>query len=568
MKARIGRGLALLLTLTICVSFIAGCGSNTSQNSQQNSQQNSEDSGSSSSVTEGIDSIVRFGRDWPTYYDPGVGSSYTCSIAQTNIYDALVFANPDGSVSPHVAKEWTVSEDGTVYTFYLRDDVKFHTGNILTAHDVEYSFKRLMDIGQSVAYLYKDIYKDCRAVDDYTFEFTLNYAFGPFVNTLPRFFILEKALVEEHTDLTATTYGENGDYGTNWLLTHDAGSGPYKTVEFKLEEYLLGEKFDDYFLGWEEDAPQYFMLSNMNDPVAQRTAFANQELELSSDSLPQETYAELEEMGGELAVRTGTGVWSILLNTKMAPTDDINFRKALAYAFDYDTVVSDILPGTDKVTGPVTDFLFGKNKDLEGYYFDMEKAQEYLMKSKYADDPSQWVVTMSWCAEIPEQEKITLMFQAALQQLGITLEVTKKPFSAMTADAQTIETTPNASIVQWTPNYLEAGDVFKTRYHSDSTGTWEQMEWLLDDKLDAMIDDALATADNGEREKKYQEIEQYIFDLCPTIWMADNTAKFVTQPYVEWPILTYYKNNIPNLSIVGYDLWFHDFKVHVDQKNK
>ena len=83
-----------------------------------------------------------------------------------------------------------------------------------------------------------------------------------------------------------------------------------------------------------------------------------------------------------------------------------------------------------------------------------------------------------------------------------------------------------------------------------------------------MIDDALATADNGEREKKYQEIEQYIFDLCPTIWMADNTAKFATQPYVEWPILTYYKNNTPNLSIVGYDLWFHDFKVHVDQKNK
>ena len=266
--------------------------------------------------------------------------------------------------------------------------------------------------------------------------------------------------------------------------------------------------------------------------------------------------------------RTGTGAWSILINTKAAPTDDVNFRKALAYAFDYDTMQNVIFPSSEKMTGPVADGIFGKNEELEGYYYDLEKAKEYLEKSKYAGDPSAWVVTMSWCAEIPEQEKLSLMFQASLEQLGIKLEITKKPFAAMTADAQTIETTPNTSIVQWSPDYFEAGSVFKSRYHSDSAGTWEQMEWLLDEKLDAMIDDALITMDAAEREAKYQEIEAYIVDLCPTIWMGTNGAKIAVQPYVEWDILDASNAGRPCPSIVGYDIYFRNMKVHTDQRTK
>ena len=559
--------LALLLILAMAFTM-AACTS--SSNSPEPDAV--VDDEANAGVTDEMKSIIRFGRDWPTYYDPAVGSSYTCSIAQTAIYDALVyFDNATGTVVPHVATSWDVSDDGLTYTFHLRDDVKFHSGNYLKASDAEYSLNRLLTVGQGPAYLYSKYVDGCEAVDDTTFVIKLNSPFAPFVNSLPRFFIVEQAVVESHYDMSVSTYGEYGDYGTNWMLTNDAGSGPYKTYEFMLEEYLIGERYEDYFLGWDgkyAEAPKYFKLSNMADTVAQRTAFANEELELSSDALPQETYAELEQMGGQLVNKTGTGAWSILINTKIAPTDDVNFRKALAYAFDYDTMQNVIFPSAEKMTGPVVDGFFGKNEDLEGYYFDLEKAKECLEKSKYADDPSSWVVSMSWCAEVPEQEKLSLMFQAALEQIGIKLEITKKPFSAMSADAQSIETTPNTSIVQWTPDYFEAGSVFKSRYHSDSTGTWEQMEWLQDEKLDAMIDDALTTLDTAEREAKYKEIEAYIVDLCPTIWMGSNGCLIAVQPYVEWDLLDASNAGLACPSIVGYDINFRNMIVHVDQRTK
>ena len=513
-----------------------------------------------------MESIIRYGIDWPTYYDPAVGSSGSCQIAQVNIYDPLVFPNIDSTVKPHVATGWTASGDGLTYTFKIRKDIKFHSGNYLKASDVAFSMNRLLTIGEGASHLYKEVVSDCSATDGETFVMKLNHPYGPFVTTLTRLFVVEEALVMQHLDKSVNTYGEYGDYGKTWLLTHDAGSGPYKTKEFKLEEYLLGEQFPDYFLGWAKDAPKYFMMSNMIDPVAQRTAFANKELEISSNLLPQETYAELEKMGGRIAKTPSAGTWSIYLNTKTAPTDDVYFRKALAHAFDYNTLTTSIFPGRATVTGPVNSSLFGKNRELSGYKYDLQKAREMLAQSKYANEPGKWVVSMAWCAEVPEQEKISLMFQATLKELGITLEITKTPFSVMTAHAQTIETTPNASIVQWSPNFFEAGDVFKSRYHSDATGSWEQMEWMLDKKLDAMIDDSLGTVDNKERERKYQEIEAYIYDLCPTVWMCSNDAKFAVQPYVEWPMLTYSQQGTKALLPSGYNMYFHDCKVFVDKR--
>lgn len=564
-----------LLSLVMVVAFLFCTGCSTSpagvpEQGVTNSNGDVVAVDANAGVSADMESIVRFGRDWPTYYDPAVGSSYTCSIAQTSIYDALVyFDNETSTVVPHVAESWDISEDGMTYTFYLRDDVKFHSGNILKASDAEYSMKRLLKIGQGPAYLYTSYVADCYAEGDNIFVVKLSHPFAPFINALPRFFIVEQALVEANYDMSVTTYNEFGDYGTNWLLTHDAGSGPYKTYEFMLEEYIIGERFEDYFLGWEGDfakAPQYFKMSNMADPVAQRTAFANQELEVSSDVLPQETYNELAAMGASIVNKTGIGCWSILMNTKIAPTDDVNFRKALAYAFDYDTMHNVIFPSSERMTGPVADGFFGKNEELEGYSFDLEKAKEYIAKSKYANDPSAWVITMSWCAEIPEQEKLSLMFQAALEQIGVKLEITKKPFSAMSADAQTIETTPNTSIVQWSPDYFEAGSVFKTRYHSDSAGTWEQMEWLLDDKLDAMIDDALCTIDDAQREAKYKEIEAYIVDLCPTIWMGSNGCLIAVQPYVDWDLLDTSNEGKACPSIVGYDINFRNMRINLEKK--
>ena len=559
------RAISLLLALLMSLSLVA-CGGTADTGAEEAAEESTETAAATTetgggTVADGA-TIVRTTQDWPTYYDPAVGSSYSCSTAQANIYDPLVFPQADGTVRPHLATEWTVSDDALTYTFTLRDDVKFHSGNIMTAEDVAYSMNRMLEIGEGYAYLYTDLIKDCYATDDTHVVFELNQPFGPFLYALIRMMVVEKAVVEEHYDLSDSTYGDKGDYGKTWMLTNDAGSGPYKTVEFKLDEYLLAEKFDDYFMGWDDGAPQYFRISNMTDPVAVRTAMANQELEISDELQPLENYATMDAMDGvDISAVVNGNTFNMMMNTKAQYTDDIHLRKAVAYCFDYETLRTQIYPGAQECYGPVSTVLPGFDDTVPAYTRDIEKAKEELAQSKYAGEDI--TLHLTWCAEVPEQEKISLLLQSNLQELGINLDITKKPFGSMITDAQSPDTTPQISFVNFAAPFFEAGSVLRTRYHSSSCGSWEQMEWLQDDALDKMIEEALATVDDTERFAKYAEIQHYIYDLCPTVWGFNWIEKRAVQSgYVDWNALEATENGTDYFMPMGFSIWCHDITIN------
>ncbi len=127
-----------------------------------------------------------------------------------------------------MAETWDVSDDGLTYTFHLRQGVKFHNGDELTAEDVAFSAQRLFDIGEGFAYLLRTVdadgnviagVKSVDALDDNTVQFTLAQPFGPFVPALVRLYIVNKDQVMENIDKTENMYAEMGDYGKKWLLT-------------------------------------------------------------------------------------------------------------------------------------------------------------------------------------------------------------------------------------------------------------------------------------------------------------------------------------------------------------
>jgi peptide/nickel transport system substrate-binding protein len=545
------RRIVSLFLAVLLVTALAGCAKPSVENGQ---------APPTSAVVEEGASIVHTTEDWPTYYDPGVGSDYSDSTTMVNVYDALVFPMPDGSIRPHVAKEWTVSDDYLSYTFTIRDDVKFHSGNLMKASDVAYSMNRMLEIGEGYAYLYKGVVKKCYATDDTHVVFELSQPFGPFIYSLIRMLIVEEALVKQHYDLTENTYGEKGDYGKKWLLTNDAGSGPYKTKEFKLDEYFLGERFDDYFLGWEENAPKYFKISGMVEPVAVRTAMANGELEITDEIQPLENYMAMDAFDGvDLVTFRSGNTFNMMLNTKAKYTDDVHLRKAIAYCFDYETLRTSIYPGAGESRGPVATVLPGFDPTVPAYHRDIDKAREHLAQSKYAGEKI--TLNLTWCAEVPEQEKIALLLQSNLAELNIDLVITKKPFGSMIADAQTVETTPQISFVNFAAPYFEAGGMIKTRYHSSACGTWEQMEWLQDPELDAMIEDALSTVDDDARFAKYAEIQHYIYNLCPTVWGFNWVERRAVQSYLRWNAIDAMNQNADYFMPMGYALWAHDMKI-------
>jgi peptide/nickel transport system substrate-binding protein len=514
------------------------------------------------------DSILRTTQDWPTFTDPAVGNDQSDTIAMVNLYDPFLYPDLNGEPAPHIATAWTVSDDGLEYTFTLRDDIKFHSGNLLTAEDVAYSMNRMLTIGEGFTYLYKGVIKDVEALNPGTVKFVLDHSFGPFLGSLIRFMIVDSKTLAEHYDRSGSSYGEFGDYGKTWLLTHDAGSGPYRAVDIKLEEYVLGEKFDEYFKGWDPAAPQYFQISGAVEPVSVKTAMANKELEITDQIQPLENFISMAAIEGiDVVAYDSAQTFNVCLNTRKAPTDDVHFRKALAYAFDYETVMTDIYPGAVPVKGPVPSNVPGNNPNLTPYTYDLEKARAELALSKYAGNPAAQRIELVWCAEVPEEEKIALLINANLSQLGIPVDIVKQPFGSMIESAQSIASTPNLSIVLTAPSYFEAGAVLKTRYHSSSSGTWEQMEWIQDPAMDVAIDDALATPDRDERFAKYREIQAQINELCPTIWMLSLAERRAYQSgYVEWPVAELIKAGTPFVFPMGYNVVAHDTKVYPDRR--
>ena len=526
-------------------------------------------------VEHSLESIVRFSMDWPTYIDPAVGSDYSDTMAMVQLYDPLVFPNLDGSVRPHLAEKWDISDDFLTYTFHLRKGMKFHNGDELTAEDVVFSTERFLNISEGRSYILRS--KDAqgriiagiesvKAINDYTVEFKLVKPFGPFILALPNLYILNESQVMENIDKSDTMYGEMGDYGKKWLLTNDAGSGPYKVKKMEMEESLLGEKFDDYWGGWGENAPDFFREVSFPGEVALRTMMKNRETEIVPQMLPPEAYVALREIPGvETIVVYANQNLQIMLNTKVPPTDDIHVRKAISWVMDYGMVVDDVFPNYVQSVGPVPQTLPGHTKTFQ-YSYNLEKAKEEMAKSAYAGQKN-IPFTLSWCAEVPNEGKAALLLQANAADIGIDVEINKKPFGVMINDSQTIETTPNGSIIYVASSYNEAGSMLEKRYHSNSCGSVDQTEWLDSPEIDIAIEDALATVDQDERFKKYAEIQHMLVDLTPTIWLADDALELAYQAnYLVWPIVESIKAGDPISTTIEYVYYVHDMKIFPEKK--
>jgi peptide/nickel transport system substrate-binding protein len=513
------------------------------------------------------DYIVRVTGSFPLNPDPGVGSSAIEAAAQFNIYDSLVFPKDDGTIDPHIATDWTMSPDGMKWTFHLRKGVKFHDGNELKADDVAFSMNRMLTLGEGFAYLYTSYVKNAVATDDYTVVFNMKRPFGPFVASLVRCGILEKSLVEKN-EVKPGAYGDNGDYGTQWLLTHDAGSGPYFIKEVQVDQYLLGQKFDDYYGGWQANAPNYFKILSSVDPNTVRILMEKRQLEIVDEWQSMDNIKALSKVKGiDVPLMSAGALVDIDMNTKKAPTDDVHFRKALAYLMNYDVVTKDIYPGSKQAVGPVSISYKGHDPNLFQYKYDPNQALAELKQSKYYNQLDNYHVTLAWSSDVPDEEKLSLQLQADAAQVGIKIDIQKTPFTSLIKDAQSIDSTPNAVIMYPGDSYNEAGSVLALRYSSSTAGTFTQFEWLQNKQIDTEIEDALSTLDQQARFQKYATIQQQIVDLCPTIWVCEYPERRAYQAaYIDWPEAQAAENGTLQCPVMGRFLYFHDMKVYPEKR--
>lgn len=564
MTQRTKRILAMLLALVFTAAIAAGCKSPDAAVEPAGGEPAAEVGAAepATEVTGTAKTTLVTNGEAVTTCDPVANTAIQETIIQVNCYDTLVFPTASGEMIPWLAESWEISEDGLAYTFQLRKGVKFHNGEEFKASDVVFSMNRLMTMNICYANFWIGNYDYCEATDDYTVVFHLTVPNGPFISTLCRLYIVSEKEIMDNLDTTATTYGEFCDYGSNYLLTHDAGSGPFTVTDFSVENYVTCDAFADYWNGWEENAPGQFKIVFTKDETTMKTLFYNNELDISAPYQSNEFYEAADAIEGVDVVGYDTGmVQYMMFNCTMAPTDDANFRKGLCCLLDYD-IMADLYYSAQPCKTYYGDNLPGAAILEDIYSYDPDKAAEYFAASKYADQLDEVVVKLQFHNAVADQEPLAIYVQSALAEAGIQSEIQLLPWVTIVDLCTSPETSPQASSVSVSANYWEAGSMIVSRYSSANVGTYENSEWLEDATLDSMIAAAIATPDDTSRYEQYKAITEYVYDLAPCALIASvlQTAAYHAD-YVYWPVAEMQKEGKTFSSPSGYQYYFRDCKL-------
>ena len=468
--------------------------------------------------------------------DPAKASDYADSILMFNVYDTLVLPNQGGpGHAPHLAKSWKGS--GTEYVFALRDDVRFQSGNPMTAEDIVFSLERMQTLGQGLSFLFGNVLSAV-ATDSHTVTFTLAEPYAPFVSSLVRLPIVDKQLVMGNL---AEGEGEMGDWGQSFLSANGAGTGAYIVTAHNPQDETVMAKNADYFLGVSEMAPDTVRLRYGLEAATVRTLIAQGEHDISSQWLPPEVKRALAANGNQLLTEGGTGSFYFKMNTQKAPLDDVNCRLALAHAFDYDSVlkliaVSDEVSEGSAATGAITAGMFGSRSMDSKLVRDLEAARESLARCQY--DPADFSIEVSWIAEVPLEERLALLLQANLAEIGINSTIRKIPWAAFAGMVENPDETPNISQIFVTAVTGDPDTLLYGMYHSTKAGTWQSPEHLNDAEVDRLLDEGRIGADDVAREASYSALNDRLLAIAPSIYGYDSQAVFVARPGISVPALS------------------------------
>ena len=183
--------------------------------------------------------------------DPAEVFEFTASEVLGNAYQGLVGYNVNdvSDIFGVVAEKWEISDDGKTFTFTIRPDMKFASGNPITAEDAVYTLQRAIKLDKSPAFILTQFGFNADNVDamirktgDMTFEFEMDQAYAPtlvlYCLTATVGFIVDSELVKSNE--------VDGDFGYNWLKTNYAGSGAFSIRDWRANEAIVLERNDNY----------------------------------------------------------------------------------------------------------------------------------------------------------------------------------------------------------------------------------------------------------------------------------------------------------------------------------
>ena len=451
--------------------------------------------------------------------DPAKITDYTEYMAAVNLYDALTTLDGEGTIQPQLAESWEVSDDDLTYTFTLKEGATFQDGSPVEASDVVYSVNRLLALNEGPAYLFEGVLEEgsVTAPGARTVEFQLSRVYAPFLSNTPILFVLNEE--------AAGAEGGDDSWAEDFVANASIGAGAFSLASWDRGASMTLQRFEDYHQGWDEQAIDEVRFVVTNEEATVRALAASGELSMSSDAQALETYEAIGGMDGYRIETYPTATnFYFKLNNQRPPTDDPDIRRAIALATDYDLIREVLLPG-EPLAGPMAPvFADAHAGDLEPATYDLDAARAAVEASAYAGDtPIQ--VEMMYVAGLAFEEEIALLMKSNLDQIGFETVLRPEPWNRMTELASSIETTPAMSQVFYGPTYPSPDSFFYPQYHSAASGTWSSMDWVMDDEVDAMIEEARSTVDAAARNEIYKDLQRRLAEDQVAVFVLTQTSQ-------------------------------------------
>lgn len=445
--------------------------------------------------------LVTFGLAWaqtgtlelavdssPAGLDPHKVTAFSSFAVISQVYDGLLELNADLQLEGALAEGYTISDDGLVYTFTLREGVTFHNGRALSAEDVVYSLERILDpeTGSPQASRFTQI-ASAEAVDERTVVFTLDEPFAPFLSNMPNLFVVPREVVEEHGDLQQVA----------------VGTGPFRLVEIVPDTYLRLEANSAYYRPGEPGVAQ--LRYNVVPEASTRAA-----------GLRTGTYHLLPDVDPTTALTLGAApnvtvlevpglAYTLVgMNVTRAPFDDPRVRRAINLALDREELVEAVFLGNAVPAGPLSASLADWALSTDAfpcYAHDVDAARALLAEAGYPDGFAFEILTFGTRRDVADTAQVV---QAQLERAGLRVDVNVAEFGTFVQDWS--NSNFDAFVSLNGGNIDPDGYLHRTFITGGSTNVFR----FSDERVDELLERGRTSADVPTRQATYSELQELL----------------------------------------------------------
>lgn len=480
--------LALFLALVMVGAVLPGCGDGSKDPGGQGNN------GKTGEPVKGGEITVGIAQDLDDSLDPHQTVAAGTREVLFNIFEGLVKPNSDGEMIPAVAEKYTLSEDGTTYTFTLREGVKFHNGQTVTAEDVVYSINRCAAVpeGQEKPLVAAfSAVKSVEALDEKTVAVTIAQRDLEFISYM--------------TAAIIPADYENQD-------TAPVGTGPFKFVSRTPQQDFVMERFEDYW-----GAPAW--LDKVTYKICENADALVMNLNGGSiDLCAHLTSAQASQLNQNFQVLEGTMnlVQAIYLNNQAKPFDNQLVRQALCYAIDRQGIMDMVADGHGTAVGSSIYPAFTKYflpELVDKYPHDVAKAKELLAQAGYPDGfdmtisvPNNYQPHMDTAEVVAEQLReagINVTIQPVEWSTWLDTIYNGRQFQATVVGVDAANMTARAMLERFTSDY---GKNF-INYNNPA--------------YDVLFQKAINAQDEAEQTDLYKQMETMLADTAANVYIQD-----------------------------------------------